>query len=309
MNKVLPLAHQTITSSDGVKLHAVTCGAGRLILFLHGFPEHWEAWSSQLQRFGRENLAAAIDMRGYNLSEKPSEVTAYTLPRLVEDIRCVVDALSPNEPAVIVGHDWGGIAAWAFAREHPDRLDRLIAINAPHPAIFARELADSADQRFASSYALLFRSPTVAEEILASFDYALLRKMVFKRTMKPEAFPEEKRVAYLEAWRQPGALRSALKYYSASQSFAEYRGQNWQIRTPTLVLWGDADPALLTGNLRGLEEYVPELWVQRHPTATHWVTHEEPEWVNTHIEDFIRDPASGNRWSLANLGRAVSSAN
>lgn len=302
MAKPRNLKHRTILGAGGVKLHTVTSGEGQLILFLHGFPEFAEAWAPQLKHFGQHHLAAAIDLRGYNLSDKPENVSDYSLSVLVEDVRCVVDELSPAAPVTLVGHDWGGIIAWAFAREYPDRMDRLVVINGPHPAIFARELAQSAAQRFASSYALLFRSPAVAEEILASFDHALLRKMVFGRTADPEVFSPEQRLEYLHSWRQPGALRSALKYYCAAQSFSSTRDQDWQIRVPTLVLWGEADPALLTGNLNGLEKYVPELWVHRHPTATHWVIHEEPAWVNDHVDAFLRE--ADGRWSTRGLEEA-----
>lgn len=297
------VSHRKIDGSGGVELHTVVSGSGQLILFLHGFPEFWQAWAPQLRHFGRKFMAAAVDLRGYNLSDKPDDISSYALTHIVEDIRCVVQALSPDKPAIIVGHDWGGIAAWSFAREHPELVDRLIVINGPHPAVFARELAQSAAQRFASSYSLLFRSPEVADEILSAFDYALLRKMVFGRTTKPDAFPEELRSSYLQSWKQPRALRSALKYYSAAHGFSGTRNENWKISVPTLVLWGEADAALLTGNLRGLEDYVAELWVHRHPTATHWIIHEEPAWVNSHIESFIRE--GDGRWSTRGLEQSL----
>lgn len=282
------IAQREVLGANGVKLHTHTCGSGSLVLFLHGFPEFGAVWTKQLREFGRDHLAAAIDLRGYGLSDKPTEVSAYSLGKVVEDIRCVIEALSPNQPAIVVGHDWGGIIGWAFARAYPKMVERLIAINAPHPAIFARELVHNRAQRFASSHMLFFRSPGVAEKTLAAFDYALLRRMVFGRTVRPEAFSAEERNAYIESWKSPGALTGGLNYYRASENFRETRLEDWQISVPTLVLWGDADPILLTGNLRGLDLYVPNLTIHRHPTATHWVVHEEPEWVHGCIRDFIR---------------------
>jgi epoxide hydrolase 4 len=281
------IASLQLAGADGVTLNALTCGEGRLVLFLHGFPEFSGAWIPQLAHFGRSNLAAAIDLRGYNRSSKPGKVPAYAISRVVEDIRLVIEALSPNERAILVGHDWGGMAAWAFAREYPAVLDGLVTINAPHPAIFARELSHNPAQRFASSQTMLFRSPGVAETILSEFDYALLKRMLFRRTARPEAFTPEMRAAYVESWKQPGALRSALSYFSAAQNFAETREQVWQINVPTLVLWGEADAMFLSSNLSGLDEYVMNLTIHRHPTATHWVIHEEPEWVHGCIEEFL----------------------
>jgi len=283
----LSLSQRLIPGADQVQLNALTCGSGRLMLFLHGFPEFSGAWTKQLLHFGRRYQAAAIDLRGYNLSSKPEGLEPYALERVVEDIRCVVQALSPHEPAILVGHDWGGILAWTFARAYPEMLDRLIVINGPHPAIFARELSQNPAQRFASSSTMLFRSPDVAEPILAEFDYALLKRMIFRRTARPDAFSEELRAAYVASWRQPNALRCALNYFRAAQNFHEAFGRSWTIQVPTLVLWGDADPLFLSGNLQGLERYVSNLHVQRHPTATHWVVHEEPQWVQTEIEQFL----------------------
>jgi len=284
---VKKINHRDVLGADGVKLHTLTAGDGRLILFLHGFPEFAAVWEPQLEDFGRDHLAAAVDLRGYGFSDKPGGVSLYSLSHLVEDIRRVVETFSPAQPAVIVGHDWGGIVAWAFARAYPQRVERLVVINAPHPAIFARELAYNTAQRFASSYMLFFRSQGVAEEVLSSFDFALLRRMVFGRTTCPEAFSPTLREAYLEAWKRPGALTGGLNYYRASQGFRDTRLENWKISVPTLVLWGEADPILLTGNLRGLDQYVVNLTLHRHPTATHWVIHEEPEWVNGSIREFI----------------------
>lgn len=281
------ITHREIIGAHGVKLHTLTCGTGSLILFLHGFPEFASAWTPQLREFGRDHLAAAIDLRGYGLSDKPTDVAAYSLDHVVEDIRRVIEVLSPSRPAVIVGHDWGGIVSWAFARAHPELLERLVVINGPHPAIYARELAYNTAQRFASSYMLFYRSLGVAEEVLASVDFALLRRMVFGRTNCPEAFTPELRAEYLQSWKRPGALTGALNYFRASQSFRQTRLEDWHISVPSLVLWGEADPILLTGNLRGLEEHVPGLRLHRHPTATHWIVHEEPEWVHTQIREFL----------------------
>ena len=115
---------------NGVRLHYVAEGRGRLILFAHGFPEFWYEWRRQLAEFGRDHRAVAFDMRGYNLSSKPAEVAQYAVPHLVADLRALVEHLGYRR-FVLVGHDWGGVVAWAFAIAHPDWLDRLVIVNAP----------------------------------------------------------------------------------------------------------------------------------------------------------------------------------
>ena len=289
----LPIEHLHAASagSDQVRLHValVDGSGGRLILFLHGFPEFWQAWHRQLAHFGADHQAAAMDLRGYNLSDKPKGPRQYALSRLAADVAGVIRLLSPLQPAVLVGHDWGGILAWHVARELPELVSHLVIVNAPHPVLFAREITHSARQMVSSSYAALFMVPGVAELALRAGRFALLRRMVFGTCARPEAFPPELRSAYLEAWRQPGALRGGLSYYRAAHNVrAVFRPSGpWRIHAPTLVLWGDRDPALRLGNLRGLEDLVPGVTVHRHPAATHWIVHEEPGWVHGHIRAFL----------------------
>lgn len=272
-----------------MNLHALVAGdSGRLILFLHGFPEFSQAWHRQLDAFGHDHRAVALDLRGYNLSDKPAGVTSYALPRIVDDLRQVLLALSPDHPAFLVGHDWGGIAAWALARDNPGLLDRLVIINAPHPALFLRELRRRPSQMIASSYAAFFQCRGLAEAALRAFNYAALRKMVFGTSSKPQNFAPELRAAYRTAWGRPGALTGGLNYYRNPRALVRLaRQSDWRIRVPTLVLWGEQDPALRPGNLIGLDALVPDLLVKRHSTATHWIAHEEPEWVNAAIRNFF----------------------
>src|SRR6516165_1464331 len=128
-------------SVNGVRLHYVSAGKGPLILFLHGFPEFWYEWKDQLAEFGKDHLAVAPDMRGYNLSDKPRDLAQYRISVLVEDIRALGEHFAPGKKFVLVGHDWGGAVAWSFAIAHPEMVEKLIIVNAPHPGIFARLLA------------------------------------------------------------------------------------------------------------------------------------------------------------------------
>ncbi len=282
---------QTLIPAHGVSLHLVTAAPGvssddpAPMLFLHGFPEFWYAWKRQLGFFGRERMTAAIDMRGYGRSDKPREVEAYALPNLVADVLAVLDGISPARPAVLVGHDWGGVVAWQFAAKHPERLEKLVIINAPHPAVFARELLNNPAQRHASAYIALFRSP-LAEPLLRAGRFAFLRRVVFGGA-RPGTFSPEERRRYLAAWSQTGALTGGLNFYRAAR-FVPAEAVR-PIQVPTLVLWGEQDTALLPGNLEGLGEYVPNLTLRRIPKGTHWVVHEQPEIVNRGIKGFLGD--------------------
>jgi pimeloyl-ACP methyl ester carboxylesterase len=279
---------------NNIRLHYVTAGKGKLIMFLHGFPEFWYEWKNQLAEFGRDYQAVAPDMRGYNLSSKPADVEQYRIKYLIEDLRALAEHLG-HKKFVLVAHDWGGGVAWPFAMRHPDYLDKLIIINAPHPITFVRELRNNPEQRKASQYILVHRTPG-AEDILTRDNYAVLVSSLLKDGIKGGYFTEEDREAYIEAWSQSGALTGGLNYYRAAH-FGSFTGESddilsvdpslFMITVPTLVIWGEKDRWLLTGNLEGLEKYVPNLIIKRIPDGSHWVIHEKPGLVNSYIREFM----------------------
>src|SRR5579871_6334637 len=192
---------------NGVKLHYVEQGKGPLILFLHGFPEFWYEWKDLLPEFAKDHHAVAMDMRGYNLSGKPEALEAYRVPVIVEDIQALAVKLKARK-FVLVGHDWGGVIAWAFAGAHPEMLDKLIIVNAPHPTVFARELAGNPAQQKASAYFNLFNSAQ-AEKFLGQNNFATLQGL-----MKPWA-SEAVLKEYVDNWNR--GLTGGLNYYRAAQ--------------------------------------------------------------------------------------------
>jgi pimeloyl-ACP methyl ester carboxylesterase len=284
---------------NNIRLHYVSEGQGKLILFVHGFPEFWGAWENQLLEFGQDHQAVALDMRGYNLSAKPEDTKVYHVKNLMEDIRAFVEHLG-HSTFTIVAHDWGGAVAWSLAGTYPEHLEKLIIINAPHPAIFARELLNNPDQQKASEYMLVFRSAE-AEQILSENHYEKLLNALFKwgnTRWKPSESVKDK---YIKAWSQPGALTGGLNYYRVSPLYPPTSQEDeerigeilnlpqdlFRVKAPTLVIWGEEDSALLLGNLDGLDNYVEDLTIKRIPDASHWVVHEKPYVVNTLIREFI----------------------
>jgi pimeloyl-ACP methyl ester carboxylesterase len=172
LSAATPAPQDRYAEVNGIRLHYVEQGEGPLILFLHGFPEFWYSWKDLLADFGRDHHAVALDMRGYNLSARPESVDAYRVPAIVEDVRALAVELKAKK-FVLVGHDWGGVIAWAFAVQHPEMLEKLVIINAPHPTVFARELANNPAQQKASGYFNLFNSPQ-AEQVLSANNYEVM---------------------------------------------------------------------------------------------------------------------------------------
>jgi epoxide hydrolase 4 len=286
---------------NGIRMHYVTGGSGKLILFAHGFPEFWYEWRRQLEDFSRDHHAVAPDLRGYNLTEKPLAVDQYRPKHLIEDLRALAEHLGA-EKFVLVAHDWGGAVAWGFALAYPELLEKLVIINAPHPGIFARLMHSHPAQQAASQYMRMFCTPE-AEEVLSRNGYQALIDIVLTHGLKRGYFDEDDKRAYLDAWSQPGALTGGLNYYRASRLLPPPPGtpppaselvlddDALTVHVPTLVIWGERDTALTMANLDGLDRFVPDLTIRRISDANHWVLHQKPDLVNSYIREFIAGQA------------------
>jgi pimeloyl-ACP methyl ester carboxylesterase len=283
---------------EGCRIHYVTRGRGKPIVFLHGFPQFWFLWRRQLEDLGEDHAVYAADMRGYNLSCRPAEVEAYRMRHLLADLHGLVEELD-LAPLTVVGHDWGGIVAWAFALKHPEMLEHLVVIDGPPPFTWNRDLRESPRQRDAVNYMLEFSKPSPEpEEMLAANGFALMDSLMQRIGGRGARLSESERAAYHAAWSQPGALRGGLNYYRAARMGEqvaaggvpeEYVNKitSQTVSVPTLVIWGENDPALLPTLTRGLSEWVPRLRVEIVPGAGHWVPYERPDVVNSLIREFI----------------------
>jgi len=267
------------------------------VLLLHGFPEGAFVWDDLLRRLGDRRHLVAPNLRGYERSSAPAAVEAYRARHLVADIAALIDMLgAPID--LLVAHDWGGAVAWNLAAQMPQRLRRLLIVNSPHPATFLRELRDNPAQREASAYMHFLCRPDAAS-LLAEDDFARLWPF-FERMGGSTWLDGSARERYRALWRH--GLEGALNYYRASplrpaQSAddaihrIEFAPEAVTVHVPTTVLWGEADAALPTDLLTGLEAFVPTLDVRRVPGATHWIVHERPELVADSIDALVDETA------------------
>jgi pimeloyl-ACP methyl ester carboxylesterase len=274
----------------GVRMHFVAAGPrdGPPVLLLHGFPEFWYGWRHQLPALAAAGFRAiAPDGRGYNLSGKPPRVGDYAIERLVADVVGLARLFGGR--VSLVGHDWGGIVAWFVAMWRPDLIDRLVILNAPHPAAYLRELRRSLDQPLRSWYTVFFQLPWLPEALALADDCAILRHTLRRDPARLGAFGDADVAEYVRAWTRPRAMTCAINYYRAAfRSFSGVRKQLLRIECPTLLVWGMRDRYLAPALTEGLERWVPRLRVERLPQASHWVQHDEPEAVNRLLVEFLK---------------------
>ena len=293
---------QRIALSTGVTLNVATAGPREAdpILFLHGFPESHRTWRYQLDDLSRDHFVVAPDQRGFGGSDRPEGVENYEVGRIVEDAIALMDSLDIEE-FTLAGHDWGGAVAWGVALKHPKRVRRLIIVNAPHPLIFQKSVVEDEAQREASQYINFFKSPFAEAGITAMGLESFLDKVLLSHS-DPTKLPAEERQHYLDDWKQPGALTSMLNWYRAAAREIPRPGEEaeaplWtkapfpKLGTPTLVVWGLKDPALLPVQLEGLDDLVEDLRIVVSETASHFITWEEPGTVTSAIRDFLAETA------------------
>ena len=288
----------------GITLSCRTTGekGQPVLMFLHGFPEAAFVWDVLLEHFAKPKnggyRCVAPNLRGFERSSAPADVAAYRAKFLVQDIAALI-ALEGGHLDCLVAHDWGGAVAWNLAASQPGLMDKLAIINSPHPATFLRELQHSPAQQAASAYMNFLIRPD-AEKLLAEGDYRRLWEFFINMgaTSSPHAWlTESVKQQYRDVWGM--GLHGGCNYYRASPlrpatkqdpaaSAISFPKEMFTVKLPTLVLWGLGDIALPPALVDGLEDFVPQMQLERIAGATHWIVHEQPNLVIEHLEKFLR---------------------
>lgn len=277
----------------GVELDVAVAGdpANPPIILLHGFPESHRTWRHQIPVLAKRFFVLAPDQRGYARSSKPEGVEQYASAKIIADLLALAGHFGIGR-FTLVGHDWGGAVAWGAAITHPERVERLVIINAPHPFIFQKTMFDDADQRNASQYIRAFRNPAL-EEHIAKIGVEAFFDTTFVGHADPATMAPEKPY-YLAQWSEPGALTAMLNWYRATQILVPEKDAPLPERPaflsapfpptqmPVLVIWGMRDTALRPSQIEGLDAVVPDLTLVK-VDAGHFVPWEAPEAVNVAI--------------------------
>ncbi len=270
-------AEHRYVDNKGVKIHYALVGAGPLIVFMHGFPDYWMSWRHQMLALSKSFRCAALDMRGYNLSDKPKGVENYEIDNMVADAAAVI-ADQGEKSAIIVGHDWGGATAWNLAMKRPELCEKLIVLNMPHPYSLARELATNPEQVKYSQYARNFLDPEFYKQI----SLERLGNWVSEPAMKAK---------HLEAMKRsdPEAM---LHYYQANyprEPYREWKSEPIKVKMPVLLIHGLKDKALASTGLNGLWNWIEkDLTITTIPGADHFVQQDAADLVSRTIIAWLK---------------------
>lgn len=272
--------------ANGLPFEVYECGSGeRLVLCLHGFPEHAFSWRNQLPFLASLGYRVwAPNQRGYGKSFRPKKVSEYDLSHLMADVAGLIDA-SGADSVTLVGHDWGGIVAWFFAIRHVRPIDRLVIMNVPHPGT-----SKSFKQMLRLWYMYLFQLPFLPEYTLSRDRARMVRNIYLRTARNRQYFPEVLLDVYRDNAADISHARSMVNWYRAALQGGFNRQRRLgmkQIEVPTLLLWGEEDPVLLKESSYGVEDYVSDLTVRYLPGIGHWTQEEAPELVNSMLKAFL----------------------
>ena len=279
--------------TNGVRLHVALAGPedGELVVLLHGFPEFWKGMNAPLEAFAAAGYrVVAPDQRGYNLSDKPQGVDAYSLDVLAADVVGLIDAMG-HERAHVIGHDWGAAVTWWLAITCPERLRRVAVINVPHPSVLVRQLRRNPRQLARSWYMAAFQLPWLPERAFVGRAGERLASAL-ARTANPGSFTADYLGDLCRAWSQPGAPTAMLNWYRAAlrrRPADPADPAELSVHEPILILWGVNDVALG----RSLADESLTLCDEGHlvlfDDATHWLLHDEPGQACRLLVDWVAE--------------------
>ncbi len=277
--------------TNGVKLHVMEAGPvdGQMILFLHGFPEFWYAWRKQIDYFaGKGYLVVVPDQRGYNVSDKPEGIASYKIDELAKDIIGLIDAYG-REKIFLVGHDWGASVSWWVALKYPERLQKLVILNVPHPKVMAQTVFTNVEQMKKSWYIFYFQIPGAVDKLAAATNYQWVLDMITS-SANPGAFSAAELEEYRKAFSQPGAFTAMVNWYRAMIQTKQEQPQSLEVTVPMILMWGEDDVAMLTEMADESMAYCKQGKLIKFPKVSHWIQHEAADRINPIIaESFAGD--------------------
>ncbi|WP_262696081.1 alpha/beta fold hydrolase [Kordiimonas aquimaris] len=273
-----------MVSVGDVSLHVVMAGPadGNPVILLHGYPEFWYAWRGPMTVLARAGFRVIVpDQRGYNKSDKPSDVDAYNLDKLAGDVVGLADALGYQKVS-LAGHDFGGQVSWWTVLLHPDRIAKFAIINKPHPYASKGYIAE---EESISWYRTFLKIPGLPGYVGRLGNWGLLVKNL-RGTSMPNTFSDADMDQYRAAWDNDGAIHSMGAWYRANSDFDMNVGEA-RVRVPTLSIIAPDDAFSPISLARHSAKFLENGQVKELSEGTHWIIQEQPELIGNILVQFF----------------------
>lgn len=285
-----------IAVGNGIELHVQEKGSGDPVLMLHGFPDHGGTWHVLADFLAPQYRLIMPDLRGYGLSSRPEMVGDYRTDLLVDDLIGLLDVLGLDQ-VYLCGHDWGGVLAYELARQMPERVAGLVALNAPPIEVLQEMIWCNPTQRAASQYISMLRSPA-ADAIFKESNVDTLMERFLGDARKRNLLSEEDLAAYRKAWTQPGVWQAMLAWYRAAPfdvpsvdttipSSLDSKAAIEVPQIPVQVIWGDRDAVFIPAMPEVIADFWPNCRIERIVDAGHVPHRDAPNRCAEVIAEFL----------------------
>lgn len=286
-----PWQHRDV-SANGARFHVVEAGTGPTVLLLHGFPTFWWTWRRQITALADAGYrAVAMDLRGYGGSDHPPE--GYDPRTMAADVAGVIRSLGVTQ-AVIVGHGWGGLAAWSMAVLEPEVVRGIAPVSSPHPRRIRAALLGSHQQRRAMSYAVGFQWPFLPERSLTAHDGARVVDLIASWSADPSWLDDDAATNYRAAFLRWPTAHTAVEYHRwAVRSVVRPDGLSYMslmeapVQCPVLQLSGADDPMVLQATVDGSGEFVRGSYARVDLACGHFPHEETPDAFTRELLDWL----------------------
>ena len=269
---------------DNVVLHYVIAGHGEPVVLLHGWPQTWYQWRKIIPALAERYTVIAPDMRGLGDSSKPA--AGYDKRTVAGDIYQLVQLLG-FERIFLVGHDWGGPVAYAYASAHPADVRNLVILDAGIPGA---GLEQALAFRPRSIWHIPFHCVRDLPEALVAGRERTYLSWFYRTAYNPTAITEQDIDEYVRCYAAPGGLRAGFEYYRAIFTDAEHNIENARakLKMPVLALGGVLGfREMAFRSMQVLAENVRGGVIER---CGHWIAEERPEYLTEQLLGFFNEP-------------------
>lgn len=274
---------------QGVTLHYVEAGRGDLIIFYHGFPSFWFSFYDQMEAFRDSFHVVAVDGLGSGLSDKPDELQLYRAEALAEHLDALAQHLAADKKFTLIGHDWGGALAMAFAESRPDRLQAVASFNAPSVNVFLDLLRHDEQQQKTSTY-MAVMAATPQQAVVETPPGERIWTESYGGLLSREELTQEEYELFGQALRPAAASNGGFNWYRANVPLpVDITDEDFwpnppqKINVPALLVWGTEDRAFVPAFIDLMHDTIPDLEVDTFEGANHWTTMSHPEHSNRAI--------------------------